>query len=138
MKRYSEFINYPIKLYLSKDIKETVEDTEAETKPEESKDGETKIEDEEEKPKEETKTKEISKTIWEWDLVNEIKAIWMRSKDEITEREYNDFYKTITKSTDDPAGYSHFSAEGEIDFKALLYLPSEAPYDMFENYYKKS
>lgn len=62
----------------------------------------------------------------------------MRSKDEITEREYNDFYKTITKSTDDPAGYTHFSAEGELDFKALLYLPSEAPYDMFENYYKKS
>jgi len=45
VKRYSEFINYPIKLYISKDIKETVEDTEAETKPEESKDGETKIED---------------------------------------------------------------------------------------------
>ena len=60
MKRYSEFINYPIKLYLSKDIKETVEDTEAETKPEESKDGETKVEDGEEKPKEEMKTKEIS------------------------------------------------------------------------------
>jgi heat shock protein beta len=121
VKKYSEFINYPIKLYLSKDVKETVEDTDA--KPEESKDSETKIEDEEEKPKEEKKTKEISKTIWEWDLVNEIKAIWMRSKDEITEREYNDFYKTITKSSDDPAGYSHFSAEGEIDFKALLYLP---------------
>lgn len=47
----------------------------------------------------------------------------MRNKDEITEREYNDFYKTITKSSDDPAGYSHFSAEGEIDFKALIYLP---------------
>ena len=114
MKKYSEFINYPIKLYLSKDVRETVEDTEA--KPEESKDSETKIEDEEEKPKEEKKTKEISKTVWEWDLVNEIKAIWMRSKD-------NDFYKTISKSSDDPAGYSHFSAEGEIDFKALLYLP---------------
>lgn len=70
--------------------------------------------------------------------MNEIKAIWMRDKNEITEREYNDFYKTITKSSEDPAGYSHFSAEGEIDFKALLYLPQEAPYDMFENYYKKS
>ena len=62
----------------------------------------------------------------------------MRDKNDITEREYNDFYKTITRSTEDPAGYSHFSAEGEIDFKAILYLPAEAPYDMFENYYKKS
>jgi heat shock protein beta len=44
----------------------------------------------------------------------------VRSKDEITEREYNDFYKTITKSSDDRAGYTHFSAEFQIDFKALL------------------
>lgn len=62
----------------------------------------------------------------------------MRDKSNITEREYNDFYKTITKDTQDPLAYSHFSAEGEIEFKAILYVPADAPYDLFENYYGKS
>jgi len=71
-------------------------------------------------------------------LVNEIKAVWLRSKEDITEREYNEFYKTISKDTQDPLAYSHFSAEGEIDFKSILYIPTSAPYDLFENYYGKS
>ena len=82
--------------------------------------------------------KTVSKTVWEWDVINDIKAIWMREKADITEREYNDFYKTITKDHQDPLAYKHFSAEGEIDFKAILYMPKEAPYDLFENYYGKS
>lgn len=95
VKKYSEFINYPIRLYLSKDVRETVEVDDEEDK--EKKDGEdaekkddsdTKVEDEgEEKPSEdepkekEKKTKTINKTVWDWELINEIKAIWMRSKD---------------------------------------------------------
>lgn len=62
----------------------------------------------------------------------------MRDKSEITDREYNDFYKTISKDHQDPVAYSHFSAEGEIDFKSIIYIPKEAPYEMFENYYGKS
>lgn len=86
VKKYSEFINYPIKLYLSKDVKETVEEEEDETektdeeKTDEDK-SETKIEDEEEDKPKEKKTKTINKTVWDWELVNEIKAIWMRGKD---------------------------------------------------------
>lgn len=72
--------------------------------------------------------------MWDWQLINEIKAIWLRPKSEITEREYNDFYKVITKDTEDPLAYSHFSAEGEIEFKAILYVPRTAPYDLFEDY----
>lgn len=68
-------------------------------------------------------------------MINEIKAIWMRPKDEITEREYNDFYKTIAKDSEDPLAYTHFSAEGEIDFRAILYVPRNAPFNMFEDYY---
>jgi heat shock protein beta len=94
--KYSEFINYPIKLYISKKVSEEIEDEEekSEEKKEES---DTKIEDEEEGSKKEKKTKTITKDVWDWDLLNEVKAIWMRDKSEITDREYNDFYKTISK-----------------------------------------
>ena len=70
--------------------------------------------------------------------MNEIKAIWLRPKDEITDREYQDFYKTISKDPEDPLAWTHFSAEGEIEFKAILYVPATAPFDLFENYYGKS
>jgi len=159
VKKYSEFINYPIKLYLSKEVREQVE---VEDEPEEKKDdaekedkeeGEDKDDQAEEKkddievtdegekeasePKEK-KTKTVSKTVWEWEKLNEIKAIWMREKADITEREYQDFYKTITKDSTDPLAYTHFSAEGEIEFKAILYIPKAAPYDLFEHYYGRS
>lgn len=62
----------------------------------------------------------------------------MREKADISEREYNEFYKTITKDVRDPMAYTHFSAEGEIEFKSILYLPSEAPQDLYEDYYGKS
>jgi heat shock protein beta len=77
-------------------VSEEVEDNE-EKIPEDTENPETKVEDEEEGSKKEKKTKTITKTIWDWDLVNDIKAIWMRDKTEITDREYNDFYKTISK-----------------------------------------
>lgn len=139
-------------MYLSKDVRETVEveDEEEDEKKKEDDDGEesddVKVEDEGEKeagedeePKEkEKKTKTINKTVWDWETLNEIKAIWMRGKDDIEEREYNAFYKTISKDHQDPLSYSHFSAEGEIDFKSILYVPKSAPYDLYENYYGKS
>lgn len=145
LKKYSEFIGYPIKLYLSKDVREQVEIDEDGNEIDKSKvevkevtDDGAEITDEEEKPKVEPKTKTVTKQVWEWDTVNNVKAIWMREKSQIEEREYNDFYKTITKDHNDPLTYSHFSAEGEIDFKALIFIPTEAPYDLFENYYGKS
>ena len=76
--------------------------------------------------------------MWEWDTINEIKAIWLRDKSEITEEEYQNFYKTITKDHEKPLTYTHFSAEGEIEFKSILFIPESAPYDLFENYYGKS
>ena len=62
----------------------------------------------------------------------------MRDKTTIEQREYDDFYKTITKDHNDPLIHTHFVAEGEIDFKSILYIPKDAPFDMFENYYGKS
>lgn len=86
----------------------------------------------------EPKMKTITQQVWDWETINEIKAIWTRDKDEITEEEYNSFYKTISKDPEDPLAYTHFRAEGEIDFKAILYVPSSMPSDLFENYYGKS
>jgi len=84
------------------------------------------------------KMKTVTNQVWEWQLINEIKAIWLRPKDEITEREYFDFYKTIKKDAEDPLAYSHFTAEGEIEFRSIIYVPSSAPFDLFDNYYGKS
>jgi heat shock protein beta len=61
---------------------------------------------------------------WDWELINDQKPIWMRPKDEITKQEYNDFYKALTNDYQDPLSYEHFTAEGEIMFKALLFVPT--------------
>mmetsp|Transcript_15639 Transcript_15639/g.19684 ORF Transcript_15639/g.19684 Transcript_15639/m.19684 type:complete len:463 (-) Transcript_15639:1444-2832(-) len=167
VKKYSEFINYPIKLYLSRDEKvqvpedtpeptsvkvtkfdddgneivedEVVEEEEAPEK-DESDDLEITDEGEDEASEEvaEPKMKTITQQVWDWETINEIKAIWTRSKEDITDEEYKSFYKTISKDPEDPLAYTHFRAEGEIDFKAILYVPSSAPIDLFENYYGKS
>lgn len=147
VKKYSEFIQYPIKLFLSKEVRKTVPDEEAAAEKaadEEAKQDDAEIKDEgEEKPTEddtpkEPKTKTVTEQVWEWETINEVKAIWLREKSDISEEEYNNFYKTITKDHENPLAYTHFSAEGEIEFKAILFIPSNAPYDLFENYYGKS
>ena len=166
VKKYSEFINYPIKLYLSRDEKvqvpvdtpeddkikvtrfdedgnEIIEDDIVEEEEKASGDDDMEVTDEGEaeageEESEEPKMKTITQQVWEWDTINEIKAIWTRSKDDITDEEYKNFYKTISKDPEDPLAYTHFRAEGEIDFKSILYIPSSAPFDLFENYYGKS
>ncbi len=98
---------------------------------------EVKDEKKEEK-KEEKKKKTVTETVWQWDQVNEQKALWLRNKDDITKEEYVNFYKSLTKATDDPITHMHIKAEGDIEFKAILYIPSAAPHDLFENYYGRS
>jgi len=151
VKKYSEFINYPISLYTSREVTEEVpvdtpESEKAFKVTKYNDDGSEVIEDDVEikteeesdpsEPKDEApKTKTITRQEWNWQLINEIKAIWLRPKDDIEEREYNEFYKTITKDAEDPLTYTHFSTEGEIEFKAVLYIPRSAPYNLFEDYY---
>merc|ERR1711979_109891 len=77
------------------------------------------------------------KTVYEWEQVNTQKAIWLRSKEDVTEEEYTEFYKSISKDYLDPLAYTHFNAEGEIEFKSILYLPKKAPFDMMDNYWSK-
>lgn len=143
IQRYSSFINYPIYLYTSKEISkqipieddadsEDVEGDEAEVT--EEGDAEDPDKDEDDKPK----TKTVTETIWEYELINDQKAIWQRNKSEIEPDEYNEFYKSISKDHDNPLSYMHFSAEGEIEFKSIIFVPEHAPYDLFENYYGRS
>jgi heat shock protein beta len=86
----------------------------------------------------EVEMKTITEQVWSWETVNEIKAIWTRSKDELSEEDYNNFYKTISRDPEDPLTYTHFRAEGEIEFKSILYVPGQAAPDLYDNYYQKS
>merc|ERR1712019_306259 len=92
--------------------------------------------DDEEKEEEEEK-KPSKKTVYEWEQVNTQKAIWLRAKEDVTEEEYNEFYKGISKDYLDPLAYTHFNAESEIEFKSILFLPKKAPFDMMDNYWTK-
>merc|ERR1711975_190059 len=151
VKRYSEFITFPI--YLHKSKTETVEvpiddDDEGEEEEEEEEEGEEEEgeeeeeEEEEDDEEEEPKTKTETKTVWFWQHINDQPAIWTRDKSEITEEEYNQFFQSLSGkkdgSDDTPLSWIHFRAEGEIEFKSILYVPKSAPYDMYDNYYGKA
>ena len=140
VKRYSEFIQFPI--FLKKSRSETVdvpvEDDEAsvDEDKEEGDEDEIAAEDEDEE-EEKPKTKKETRTVDEWVQMNDQSAIWTRSKDEVTDDEYKAFYKAVSGDYEEPLGWSHFAAEGEIDFKSLLFLPKRAPHDLYEDYYGK-
>ncbi|CAJ0930776.1 unnamed protein product, partial [Mesorhabditis belari] len=123
--KYSQFINFNIYLWQSKT--ETVEEPVEE---------ETKEDGAVEEEKEEKKTKKVEKTTWDWEKVNTVKPIWMRKSSQVEDEEYNEFYKSVTKDSSKPLAHVHFNAEGEVSFKAILYIPSSSPADMFQNYGK--
>merc|ERR1712190_219096 len=129
-KKYSQFIQFPIYVKVKKEV-----DADADEEDEEEKDDvETKDDDEKE---EEEKKAPAKKTVYEWEQVNTQKVIWLRSKEDVTEEEYTEFYKSISKDYLDPLAYTHFNAEGEIEFKSILFLPKKAPFDMMDNYWTK-
>jgi len=134
-KKYSQFIQFPIYVKVKKEVDiEPDEDDEDDDKDDEEKDD---VETKDEEEKEEKKDKPAKKTVFEWEQVNTQKAIWLRAKEDVTEEEYIEFYKSISKDYLDPLSYTHFNAEGEIEFKSILYLPKKAPFDMVDNYWTK-
>merc|ERR1712193_233837 len=100
-------------------------------------DADTEEDDDEEKEKEDKKKTPKKKTVFEWEQVNTWEAIWLRSKEDVTDEEYTEFYKTISKDYLEPLAQTHFNAEGEIEFKSILFLPKKAPFDMMDNYWTK-
>ena len=135
--KYSQFINFNIYLWKSMKVTEHVKADEAEAAPkEENTDEDATVEEAKEEKKPEAKT--VEKTIWDWQIMNEAKPIWQRKSSEITEKEYKEFYAAFSKDSKEFLAYTHFSAEGEVSFKSILFVPKTAPTDIFQNYKKQS
>ncbi|CAL8462785.1 g2318 [Coccomyxa elongata] len=146
--KYSEFINFPIYLYSSKEVEKEVpvddepeEDAEEGTDAdkgddEESDDVEDADEEEDEEEEDAPKTKKVKETVWDWDLLNDNKALWLRSPSDVSHEEYANFYKALAKSDyEKAAAHVHFRAEGDVEFRALLYVPERAPPNFLSDYY---
>ncbi|KAJ0713669.1 Endoplasmin [Helianthus annuus] len=142
VKKYSEFINFPIYLWATKEVDVEVpadeddssdDEEKQSTEGEEKEDEDTDKEEDEDKPK----TKTVKETTYEWERLNDVKAIWLRSPKEVTEEEYTKFYHSLAKDFGDekPMAWSHFNAEGDVEFKAVLFVPPNAPADLYESYY---
>ena len=146
VKEHSQYINYPIKIFIKREETKEVEDEEASLEEDVTvTDGtsnvdssnldDVTIEDVEEKPK---KMKKITETVKEFQLVNEHKPIWTRSSNELKEEDYYAFYKSLTNDNEKPYTYKHISGEGQIEYKGILYLPKKIKNNVFERGVKQN
>jgi len=141
VKKHSQFIGYPISLHVEKEREKEVSDDEEEE--EEKKEGEAaeedsdkpKIEDldEESESADKKKTKKIKEKYIDQEELNKTKPLWTRNADDISQDEYGEFYKSLTNDWEDHLAVKHFSVEGQLEFRALLFVPKRAPFDLFEN-----
>lgn len=146
--KYSEFIDFPIYLHTETRVpveEDGDEDDEEETGAKDD-DVEEEIEDEYEEEDEDDDAESAPdspkmpkmQTVMEWKLLNSQKAIWLRNPADVEEEEYNKFFAALSKDdTATPTTHVHFKAEGDVEFRSILFVPTKAPYDYYDSYYSR-